>query len=71
MALAQEKHVAFVATINCFLNLKSTNKRTCQGMSYPARKCSAINALLTLTMMRAPEGLSKNLPETISEEVVL
>lgn len=51
MALAQEKHVAFVATINCFLNLKGINKLACQGTSYPAHKCFAINAWLTLTMM--------------------
>lgn len=48
MALNQEKHVAFVATINCFLNLKSINKIVCQGMSYPVDKCLAVNAWLTL-----------------------
>lgn len=62
--------VAFVAAINCFLNLKSISKLACWGTSYLARKCSAINAWLTLTMMRGPEELSKNLPETISREVV-
>lgn len=51
MALAQEKHVAFVATINRFLNLKSTNEVACQGVSYPVHKCWAINAPLTLRMM--------------------
>lgn len=51
MALNQEKHVAFVATINCFLNLKSINKLACWGTSYPAHKCFAVNAWLTLTMM--------------------
>lgn len=51
MALTQKKHVAFVAAINCFLNLKSINKLACQGTSYPVHKCFAINAWLTLTVM--------------------
>ena len=51
MALAQEKHVTFAATINCFLHLKSINKLVCQGASYPVHKCFAVNVWLTLTMM--------------------
>lgn len=51
MALIQEKHTVFAATINCFLNLKSINKLASQGTSYLVHKCFAINACLTLMMM--------------------
>jgi hypothetical protein len=43
-----QNHVAFVATINCFLNLYSINKIGCQRVNYPVDKWWVINVALTL-----------------------
>lgn len=61
-------HVAFVATINCFLNLCSINKIGCQRVNYPVDKWWVINAALTPNPeddVRSESAL-RNLPEPIS-----